>query len=329
MINRLRQVKKILAFRNDRFGEFLLNIPAFKAIKKRYPEAKLILVTSPYVMELAKLIEGVDGVIAWENRKHKLAEIIEFVRTIRKERFDLCIIFNPSKEFNIISFLSRIPVRIGYNRKLGFLLSQRIEDRKHRGEKHEVEYNLELAAAAGAGTEDNALALTVNELVIEDLFARLKIEKGDTLIALHPWTSDPAKQWPIENFSQLAKRLSEGRDTKILVIGGKEEAGKSRDFFEGLREENIVGLAGRTTLVELAAVLKRSKLLISGDSGPVHLASAVGTPVIALFRNDIPGKSAKRWGPWGAGHTVIEKNSLADISVGEVFKKAMEKLKIV
>jgi ADP-heptose:LPS heptosyltransferase len=67
-------------------------------------------------------------------------------------------------------------------------------------------------------------------------------------------------------------------------------------------------------------------LLVSGDSGPVHLAAAVGTPVLALFRNDLPGKTAKRWGPWGEGHTVIEKSSLEDITVNEVVKMIMEKL---
>ena len=82
----------------------------------------------------------------------------------------------------------------------------------------------------------------------------------------------------------------------------------------------IKNLTGKTTLVELASILKNSKLLISGDSGPVHLACAVGTPVIALFRNDIPGKGPKRWGPWGEGNVVIEKKSLLDISVDEVFK---------
>ena len=76
--------------------------------------------------------------------------------------------------------------------------------------------------------------------------------------------------------------------------------------------------------MELAALLKKCKLLISADSGPVHLASAVGTPVLALFRNDIPGKCAKRWGPWGKGHSVIEKSCLSDIKVDEVFENAKE-----
>ena len=72
--------------------------------------------------------------------------------------------------------------------------------------------------------------------------------------------------------------------------------------------------------------MKKANLLVSGDSGPVHLAAAVGTPVIALFRNDLPGKTAKRWGPWGEGHLVIEREKLEDITVDEVVNKVKEKL---
>ena len=90
--------------------------------------------------------------------------------------------------------------------------------------------------------------------------------------------------------------------------------------------KDIVDLINQTSLVELAAVLKSCSLLVSCDSGPMHLAAAVGTPVVALFRNDLPGKTAKRWGPWGKGHMVIEKASLNDISVDEVFNIVKKQL---
>ena len=91
--------------------------------------------------------------------------------------------------------------------------------------------------------------------------------------------------------------------------------------------ENIIDLSGKTDLVQLAVVLKSSRLLISGDSGPVHLACCVGAPGLALFRNDLKGKTARRWGPWARNCAVIEKSSLNNISVEEVFDKAKEMLK--
>jgi ADP-heptose:LPS heptosyltransferase len=100
--------------------------------------------------------------------------------------------------------------------------------------------------------------------------------------------------------------------------------GSSKDILAG--DEGVINLINKTSLPELSAVLKRASLLVSGDSGPIHLAAAVGTPVVALFRNDLPGKTAKRWGPWGEGHIIIEKNKLEDISVDEVLNAVRRKI---
>lgn len=307
-------VKKILAVRNDRFGEFLLNIPALQALKKSYAGAKLTLIVDPYVQELARCIDFVDEVIIWENIRHKFSQIYKFGKELKARNFDLCLIFNPSKELNIISFLAGIPIRVGYNRKWGILLTKKTEDKKYLGQRHEIEYNLELLSLIGIQAEDKALSLKIDDGII----------KGED-IALHPFTSDPVKQWPIENFRKLAQSLVKELDKKVILVGGKEELNKGVAYFDNLGAD-IINMAGRTTLIQLAALLKKCRLLISGDSGPVHLACAVGTQVIAIFRNDIPGKNAKRWGPWGEGHAVIEKPGLADITVDEVLDKVREGL---
>ncbi len=308
-------IKKILAVRNDRFGEFLLNIPAFRALKKSYAGAKLTLLVSPYVRELAGCIDFVDEVISWENTRHKFSRIYRLSRELKAGNFDLCVIFNPSKELNIIAFLAGIPIRAGYNRKWAFLLTHKMEDKKYLGQKHEVEYNLELLNLIGIQTEDKALSLKIDDGII----------KGED-VALHPFTSDPVKQWPIENFRELAQRLVKELNKKVIVVGGKEELNKSVAYFDNLGA-GIINMTGKTTLIQLAALLRKCRLLISGDSGPVHLACAVGTQVLAIFRNDIPGKNAKRWGPWGKGHLVIEKPDIADITVDEVLDKARERLR--
>jgi ADP-heptose:LPS heptosyltransferase len=307
-------IKRILVVRNDRFGEFLLNTPAFRALKRNYPGAKLTLLVNPYVRELAGYIDCVDEVIAWENTKHKFSQIYRFSRNLKAGNFDLCVIFNPSRELNIIAFLAGIPIRVGYNRKWAFLLTHKMEDKKYLGQKHEVEYNLELLNLIGIKTEDKALSLKIDNGII----------RGED-IALHPFTSDPVKQWPIQNFRELAQRLVKELNKKVIIVGGKEELTRGGAYFDNLGA-GIVNMTGKTTLIQLASLLKKCGLLISGDSGPVHLACAVGTRVLALFRNDLPAKSAKRWGPWGEGHSVIEKPNLADISVDEVLGKVKEGL---
>lgn len=314
-------ISKILAVRNDRLGEFLLTLPAIRALKQYYSNAKLSLVVGPSVEDLAKAIGFVDEVIPWENKKHSFFEMLAFSKKLKANNFDLCVIFNPTKEFNIISLLADIPERLGYDRKWGFLLTQKIEDKKDLALKHEVEYNLDLVGAMGITTQDKALALKIDETKADSILERAGIKRGEDLVALHPWTSDITKQWPKNYFVELSKRLVAKWGIKTVIAGGIENLDESKALFSNLSGK-IINLTGKTTLLELAALLKKCRFLISADSGPVHLAQCVNTPVIVIFRNDIVGKNAKRWGPWGTGNIVIERDNLVDISVEEVLSKA-------
>ncbi|MFH0855151.1 MAG: glycosyltransferase family 9 protein [Candidatus Omnitrophota bacterium] len=289
-------IKNILAIRDDRFGEFLLNIPAFRALKESYPGGNLTLAVSPGVKELAECIECADEIAVWDDG---------FRGNLRKQKFDVCVVLNPTQEAHWAVFRAGIPRRIGYNRKWGILLTHKMPDNKCLGLKHEVEYNLDLVALIGATTADKAVCLG-------------KLPQNDKAqyagaIAVHPFTSDSLKQWPIERFRGLAQRIARELKLKAVVVGASEESKE----FDNLGE-NVINLINKTSLVELAQILKQSKLLVSCDSGPMHLAAAVGTPVVALFRNDLPGKTARRWGPWGQGHSVIEKSSLWEITVDEL-----------
>jgi len=291
-------IKKILVIRNDRFGEFLLNIPAIRALKVIYPQAKISLAVSPVVYELAGAVECADEVVVWDE---------QFRRGLRKQKFDACVILNPTKEAHWACFWAGIPVRVGYGRKWGFLLTHRLQDTKHLGDRHEVDCNLELVSLIGAKTLDKTIKVKVDG----NLFPEFA---GEEIVAIHPFTSDPVKQWPIERFKNLVLRIRRELGLGVVIVG------LSQDIFD--MGDGVVNMVNKTSLIELAALLKRCSLLVSCDSGPMHLAAAVGTPVVALFRNDLPGKTAKRWGPQGEGHTVIEKSNLTDINVDEVFNKA-------
>jgi len=292
-------VNKILVIRNDRFGEFLLNIPAIRSLKESYPQSELSLAVSPEVCQLASAVECVDQVLIWDQVK----------RDLRKHRFDLAVVLNPTKEAHQAIFLAGIPLRVGYDRKWGFLLTHKMEDVKCQGTRHEVDYNLELVGLLGAKTSDKSLSIKVDDSLYK-YFVNQKI------VIIHPFTSDPVKQWPVERFRELAQRIRFELDLKVIMVG------LSQNLLEV--SDNIINMVNKTTLPELAALLKRGSLVVSGDSGPMHLSAAVGTPVVALFRNDLPGKTARRWGPWGEGHKVIEKSDLNAITVEEVFEKVKE-----
>ena len=293
-------IKNILAIRSDRFGEFLLNIPAFRALKESFPGSQLTLAVSLANKELAECIECADKVVIWDD---------DFRKSLRKQKFDLCVVLNPMKEAHWACFKAGIPKRVGYDRKWGILLTHKMQDNKNLGLKHEVESNLDLVSLIGAKTSDKEIRL--------GKLPEYNNSEYSQAIAVHPFTSDPVKQWPIERFQELIRRLAQDSGVKVLVVGKEEKAGKE---FDNLGSK-VVNLINKTSLVELAQILRQSKLLISCDSGPMHLAAAVGTPVLALFRNDLQGKTALRWGPWGKGHIVIEKSSLIDISIEEILDK--------
>lgn len=320
-------VRNIVAFRNDRFGEFLLNIPALRALKETYAQAKLTLVVDPYVKELAALIPFVDECIGWPSGRNSLADRIGFLRLLKARSFDMAVMLNPSKEFNIATYLAGIPIRVGYARKWDFLLTGTVEDRKHLEQRHEIDFNLELVGLVNAATKDRSLELSLTDEFIDIVKDKFNLNDTHGIVAMHPFTSDRIKQWPIENFVRLAGRISEELNFTVLILGGKAEQESSRTYFN-IAGRKLVNLAGRTSLQELAALLYRCAVLVSGDSGPVHLAGCVGTPVIALFRNDIPGKTAHRWGPVSKGSRVIESPDLNQITPEDVFLKIKEVLAI-
>ena len=287
-----------------------MNIPALRALKETYPDAQLTLAVSREVAELAKMVKYADKVVVWDEPLRKM---------LRQMKFDACVALNPTKEAHWNAFIARLPVRVGYDRKWGFLLTHKLKDTKHLGDRHEVDCNLELVGLIGAKTLDKTLKIKVDDNLFREFI-------GQRIVAIHPFTSDPLKQWPVERFKELAQRIAREMKTKVVFVGKVEDQGvpSLKDAGDG-----IINMINKTSLMELAALLKRCSLLISCDSGPMHLAASVGTPVVALFRNDLPGKTARRWGPWGEGHTVIEKSSLNDISVDEVIETVKSKIGVM
>ena len=167
-----------------------------------------------------------------------------------------------------------------------------------------------------------------NEDFADDRLADLGISDNN-FITIHPWSSNPEKELTMDKFRDICVRLS--RETaygfgygkpnhhplacKIVLIGGRGEAKRSGKFCQGLP---VIDLTGKTSLLELSGLLKKSRLLVTVDSGPMHLAAALGIQVVAIFRKSPPAVSARRWGPAGKSHIIIENDSIKNIEVDEV-----------
>ncbi|MDP3787057.1 MAG: lipopolysaccharide heptosyltransferase II [Candidatus Omnitrophota bacterium] len=304
--------RRILLIRTDRIGDVLLSTPAIKAVRDAYPNAHIAMMVRPYAGDIVDGNPYLDEVILYDkDGEHKsIFATLKFAAGLRKKRFDLAIILHPTNRSNIIPFLAGIPERVGYDKKGGVFLTKRLKDVKHLGEKHEIDYNLDVLRAVGIEAKDRALYMPVkaeDERIIDRFFLLNDLDKKDTIIAIHPGASCPSKRWPAYRFGRVADELIDRHKVKIVIIGGPADIKTVKEAESGMLHRPIV-LSEDHSLGEVAAILKRCKMFISNDSGPVHIAVAVGTPVISIFGRLDPGLSPARWRPVGPNDIVIHKD---------------------
>lgn len=328
----MKEFSNILIVRTDRVGDVILTIPAIKALREALPHSRISLLVSPATRELVEGSPFVDEVLVDDRRhEHKgMAGFFRLLASLRRRRFDLAVIYHTKRRTNLLCFLAGIPCRIGYkNNKCGFLLTRPLADERPLGRRHEAQYCLDVVRALRI--ESRIFAKTPDELA-EDLHVVLREESerwaeaflaensigaAKRLVAVHPGASDPSKRWPPERFTEVIDVLAKRYDSQVVIIGTSETSDIAARIISQARAK-VLDLTGKTSLSRLASLLKRCHLLISNDSGPVHLATAVGTPVVSIFTRNQPGINPERWRPLGAKSKVVSVPLDTTVS----FKKA-------
>jgi lipopolysaccharide heptosyltransferase II len=310
---RVPDYKRILIVRTDRIGDVLLSTPTVMALRQAYPQAYIAMMVSPYTRDIVEGNPFIDEVIVYDKdvRHKSWASSVNFARGLKKKKFDLAVILHPTNRVHMVTYFAGIPRRLGFNRKSGWLLTDRIRHTKQFGDKHESLYCLELVEHLGIKPQDGAMFMPIkddSERWAEELFLREGLKKTDKLLAVHPGASCPSKVWPNQRFAQVADRLIDKYGFKVLVISGPKDIMLAREVIKNMNHP-AVDLAGETSVSQLASVLKRCSLFISNDSGPVHLASAVGTPVVSIFGRSQQGLSPKRWSPLGGKSRILHKSA--------------------
>lgn len=307
-----RDYKKILIIRLDRIGDVLLSTPAIKALRNAYPESYIAFMVRPYAKDVVKGNPYLDDVIIYDKDGSERGIIgnLKFIFELRKKRFDLAIVLHPTNRTHLITYLAGIPERVGYNKKMGFLLTRPIPHTKQFGLKHEIDYTLEILRYIGIEPKERTLYMPVSEESerrIKETLTGNGVEDQDPLITIHPGASCPSKRWATGNFSRVADALADRYNAKIVVISSPKEKMIGDEVANHTKASHI-NLSGATTVSDIASILRRSKLLISNDSGPVHIACSVGTPVIAIFGRNDRGLSPVRWGPSTRDSVVLHKD---------------------
>lgn len=294
---------RILIVRTDRIGDVVLSTPVAMSLRAAFPKSYIAMMVSPEAREIVEGNPYLDEVIIYDKKnKHKsIFNSIKFSLWLKQKKFDIAIILHTTNRVNLITFFAGIPKRVGYARRLSFLLTDKLKDVKHTGQKHEIEYNLDVIRAIGINPVNPKPFVVLkeeNKNYIEQILKQSLIETKDRIVVMHPGASCISKRWPLENFSELGDRLIRDFSVKLIIVSSPEQKELANKVCTNMKE-GALNLAGMTSIGQLASLIKRASLFISNDSGPVHIASSVDTPVISIFGRKQPGLSPKRWGPVG------------------------------
>jgi heptosyltransferase-2 len=220
--------ERILIIRTDRIGDVVLSTPAIKALRDSYPRSYIAFMVRPYARDIVEGNPYLDEVIIYDKYgAHRgFFSTILFALRLRKKRFDTAIILHPTNRAHMVAFIAGIPERIGFDRKLPFLLTKALNDKKFLGQKHELEYTLEILKSIGVDAHDKALFVPVKKEGEDSVSSKLA-EKGagetELLIGVHPGASCPSKRWPANRFASLVNRLADNYDARIVLLSAPEE----------------------------------------------------------------------------------------------------------
>jgi len=316
MVNpRWRAVRKILCVRLDNIGDLLMTTPALRALKERFPQAEIVLLTSQVGSRIAPLVPVIDRWIVYDApwvktyaEPPKGESVHQMVEQLKAEQFDAAVIFtvysqNPLPAA-LLTFMADIPLRLGYSHHNPYeLLTDWVPDREPEKEiKHEVQRQLDLVATIGATTAIPTLALGVEERFRQRARAAVQtagVAPNEPWLVLHPGVSEERRRYSAWGFGETGKRLSQRLNCRILVTGAAHEQALAEQVAAHIGPA-AVSLAGQLALPEFVGLLAETSVLISNNSGPVHMAAALGTPLVDLYATTNPQHT-----PWLVDHKVL------------------------
>ncbi|MBH0205140.1 MAG: lipopolysaccharide heptosyltransferase II [Nitrospira sp.] len=276
-------------------GDAVMCEPALRGLRSLFPRAEVTLLAKAAVAELFIGYPGVDRIVVYNDRDvHAgLAGKWTLAGTLRRHQFDLAVLFQNAFEAAFLTWLAGITRRYGYATDgRVFFLTDPVAVPDRATLIHQVEYYWNLLKPLGLAGEPSAPALVISageERTMESKLALAGIGPADVVIGVNPGsTYGSAKRWLPERFAEVARRLidrvrkDEGKEAAVMILGakGEEPLGKS---IAALVEARSVVLSGTTTIRELMAATKRCRLLLTNDTGPMHIAAAFGVPVVAVF----------------------------------------------
>ncbi|MBN1547666.1 MAG: glycosyltransferase family 9 protein [Syntrophaceae bacterium] len=302
----------VLIVKLSAVGDVIHTLPSLTALRNLYPSAHITWLIEEAAADIVRDHPDLDGVIisrrkAWLKEikaghlREPLREIGAFLRALRDRNYDLVIDFHGLFKSAVLVFLVRGKRKLGYDsyqELSGLFYNEKIPEDMH---KHAVDRYLDFPRYLGAASVTPEFKIAVGSDNREKVDALLAVNQiRGPFIAINPMAYWDTKLWREEHFAALCDRIGEAYGISVVLTG---QPAPSLEKIRAMSRYGVINLEGQTTLKDLAELYRRAVLLITTDSGPMHLAAAMDTPVVALFGPT----DAQRTGPYGARHMIIRE----------------------
>lgn len=313
---RWQKVKRVLLVRLDNLGDVLVTTPAFHALKAALPAASLTLLCSPVGAQIGRLDPDIDQVIVyeapwvdpWQTLPQESQREQEMIARLKAEHFDGALIFTSFRQSALpaayLCYLADIPLRVAASIDgSGSLLTTRLRPSEQM--MHEVERGLELVGALGISPATLDLRLQVpaqDAQEVESYLAFHELTDQHPLVVLHPGCTMPARTYPWEMYSEVARLLAQQLKAFVILSGIESErelVARVQDRVPALERSRTLAMTGEMAFPAFCGLVQRADLVITNNTGPMHVAAAMKTPVVALFALTNP---PEQWGPWRVAH---------------------------
>ena len=308
------QFKNILLVQTGFIGDVILSTPVISAIKEMYPNSSLSLLTTPIASTLFKNDTRLNEVISYDKRGKQsgISGLLGMARELKSRNFDVVFSLHKSYRTSMLLFLSEIPIRFGFKEaKLSRLYSKTIRREK---ESHDVLRNLSILKNVGFDTKslDLRMKIDIGEKLRSETRKKFNFIEGKKLVVVAPGSVWLTKRWTEEGYAGLISKLLDF-GFFVILIGGEGDKSVGEVIEKKVVEEKSLcgdfrNYIGELNLLESAALIEMASVLVANDSAPLHLASALHSPVVAIFCATVPDFG---FGPWMTRHEILEVKELS------------------
>lgn len=299
---------KILLVRLRQIGDVVFTTPAIRGLRERFPDAHLTYLVEPVAAAVVEHNPVLDHVIVsprGSGFRGLCADVALGVR-LRRERYDIAIDFHGGPRSSLLTWLSRAPIRIGYEVPRAWMYTRRVSRPRELRARHSVENQWDLLESLGVdrpSPERFPLEMPIDPHAVQSVEKRLAesdVASDERLIVIHVSAGNLFRRWPLASFGEVAASLARHAKTRVILTSGPSEPDSAVQVIADARrrlapeERHRVLACGEFSLAELRALVDRAALFVGGDSGPMHIAATSHVPIVSLYGPTLPARSA----PW-------------------------------